>query len=284
MSRYLNDVWAWGDWSVWRVPCTDPVAGKNWYLCEFPKPLLWRTVLYNICRGKLSEYFVKTEDYWPRANCMASMASAANKKPSNPRSYNWRWLLPQYFLLPQKIAAEKVAAVCVSFRFQCSDWRSTCDHDEELCGGRSERYKQSRYDQRGGERGRGTTDCEGGTYFTHWVVICQAFAPNYSDLISAPNILWMCGAYYEELTLVWPRLTLFTAFQGRGRAACSAWPAGSTTRVESRAEVSQPTSCFLKVTPCDWRHWRLSWHVTHCQEYVIGDVEMLTGSGIPSQM
>ena len=149
---------------------------------------------------------------------MADMASAANKRPSDPRSYNWRWLLPQYFLLPQKIAAEKVAPVCVSFRSQCSDWRSTCDHDEELCGGRSERYKQSRYDQR-----EGTTDCEGGTYFTHWVVICQAFAPNYSDLISEHTLdVWrMPHACYEELTLARAHtgLTLFTAFQGRGRAA-----------------------------------------------------------------
>lgn len=84
---------------------------------------------------------------------MAGMASAANNGPSIPRSYNWRWLLPQYFLLPQKIAAEKVAAVCVSFRSQRSDLKSTCDHDLELCGGRSERYKQSRYDQRGGRGG-----------------------------------------------------------------------------------------------------------------------------------
>ena len=87
-----------------------------------------------------------------------------------------------------------------------------------------------------------TTDCEGGTYFTHWVVICQAFAPNYpysADLISSVlcNDNWWWGNWVAHL---------FTAFQGQGRAlAWAAW-AGTAT-IRSRAEVSQPTSCFLKV-------------------------------------
>ena len=63
----------------------------------------------------------------------------------------------------------------------------------------------------GSESREGTTDCEGGTYFTHWVVICQAFALNYSDLIS---VLLM-----RKLSLSGSVAHLFTAFQGRGRAA-----------------------------------------------------------------
>ena len=50
----------------------------------------------------------------------------------------------------------------------------------ECCGDLRDTNNQDTIREQRGE----TTDCEGGTYFTHWVVICQAFAPNYSDLIS----------------------------------------------------------------------------------------------------
>ena len=180
---------AW-DWWAESVPGPDPVASKNWYLCEFLKPLLWRTVLYNIWRAKLSEHFENTRRLFTKSQWEDRIDICSQWEVFKTPGPSWqlRRLLPQYFLLPQKIAVEKVfAAVCVSF--QWSDWRSTCDHDlGTLCcavGDLRDTNNQDRiWEQReGGE----TTDCEGGTYFTHWVVICQAFGPNYpySDLISS---------------------------------------------------------------------------------------------------
>ena len=128
---------------------------------------------------------------------------------------------------------------------------------------------------------RGTSHCEGGTYFTHRVVICQAFAPNYSNLISKCT-LDVCCMVPTAWCLWWRNwlwLTLFMAFQGRGRAAGAA---GTAIIIGSRAEVSQPTSCFLKVSlwrtgdNLDFRD--MSRTVTKTSSV------MLTGSRIPSQM
>ena len=72
-------------------------------------------------------------------------------------------------------------------------WRSTCDHDYELCGGRSERYQQSRYDHRG--EGPLTARVE------HISPIGSLFVklspPIIQVLISeciSPSVLWMSGA------------------------------------------------------------------------------------------
>ena len=153
--------------------------------------------------------------------------------------------MPQYFLLPQNLLAETVfAAVCVSLL----ESRVISGSGE-----RSSRYKQSRYDQRSErerERERGRE--------RPLTARLEHISPTRSLFVklSLP-IIQIIQMYFLYLVMLDDVDTSPDSGSPQSRPT-SAW--GELAELESGAQVSQPTSCFLKVTSgarhC--RHRRLS--------------------------
>ena len=164
-------------------------------------------------------------------------------------------------IAPENTGGDGFAAVCVSLL------------ESRVIGGsgeRSSRYKQSRYDQRSEwERERG-----GGKGRERPLTArLEHISPTRSLFVklSLP-IIQIIQMYFLYLVMLDDVDTSPDSGSPQSRPT-SAW--GELAELESGAQVSQPTSCFLKVTSGarHHRHRRLSWHVTQCHEDVIGDVD-----------